>query len=800
MYLRVFVAVMALMLVPVASADCPLATTSPTVTICTPTNGTTVTSPFAVSASANDTAHPVTAMKAYLDFNSTAVAVSSTNQLSATLSAASGSHHLTVNAWDSSGTVFKTSVDFTVGAAPPPPGTVTLSPASLSFGAVVVGVTSSPQTATLSNGTAASVAITSITASPADFAASSNCGSSLAAGSSCQIRVTFTPGSAAAESGSLTITDDSGTQTAALSGKGVTVSSLSVSPANPTIGVGSMQQFAATATFNDSSTGDITDLATWTSSDTTVATIDSSGLATAVATGTSTIQATYGSSSDSTVLTATAASSFAGVLTFHNDNMRTGANTRETILTPSNVNVTSFGKKKSYSVDGRIYAQPLYVPGISVLNQVTGLAESHDVVFVATEHDSVYAFDGDGDASSYFWKKSLVPAGATTIPASNLGGSAIPISPEIGITGTPVIDAASGTLYVVAGSRDSTGVYRWMLHALSIHTGAEKFGGPVLVQSTGFIAKWQLQRPALLLADGVVYFGFASEGDQSTWHGWVFAYDASTLLKVFAYNDTPGGNGGGIWQSAGGLAADKDANGNVQIYFETGNGTYGVTGGNLSDSFVKLSASGAVLDFFTPFNHSSLDCCDKDLSGGGPVLLPDQGGPSPHVMVGGGKAGTIYVIDRDNLGMVNSTSNNIIQTINGAVGPIFSQPSYWNGKLYIVASADVPKAFSVSNGLLSTSAVSKNSHSFRFPGANTSISANGTGNGILWAQEYFGTSAGILHAYKASGLSTELWNSNMNATRDSMGSADKFMAPTIANGRVYIGTRSKTLVIYGLLP
>ncbi len=778
-----------LLLAGQASATCAFGTTSPSVNICSPGANTTVPSPVQVSASAYDTAHPVVAMKVYLDYNSTAVyAAYNNNQLATSLPMSAGGHHITVNAWDSSGAVFKNGVNFSVSSTS---GTISVTPSSLSFGDQIVGTTSKPQTVTFTNGTASSISISSITTTLADFPQNNNCGSSLGAGSSCQITLTFTPSSAGSKTGTLTVNDSAGTQTAALSGKGVTVTGIAVTPTNPTITVGSAQQFTATATFSDSTTGNITTIVNWTSSNTAVATITATGLAKGVAQGTTTIQASYSSASGSTTLTVAPAPSFAGVLTFHNNNLRTGTNKSETILTPSNVNVTSFGKKYTYSVDGRIYAQPLYMPSVSVSGG------THNVVFVATEHDSVYAFDADGLQSGYLWKHPMIPSGEEAIQQADLGGSVIPIGPEIGITGTPVIDPSTGALYVVTGT-EASGVFKWRLHALDISTGAEKFGGPVLISASGFSAKWELQRAGLLLANGMVYIAFASEGDQNTWHGWIFGHNASTLLKTFAYNVTPAGWGGGVWQSAGGLGADASG----YIYFETGNGSNNVaTGGaDLSDSFVKLSSSGQLVDYFSPFNHANMDCCDLDLAAGVPVLLPDQSVGTTHVMIGGGKSKSLYVVNRDHLGKFSSNSNNIIQTVNGAVaGEIFSQPAFWYSKLYIIAAGDVPRMFTFSNGLLSTSAVSKNGHTYPFPGANISVSSNGSSNGIVWAQEYFGSSSAILHAYSATNLSTELWNSNMNATRDSLGLGSKFMAATIANGKVYVGTRSKTLVVYGLL-
>ncbi len=772
----------------VTAPACTPSTVSPSVTICAPLNGATVGSPFQVTALTTD-AKTVTAMKVYLD--SVAAYSINASQVNTTLSAAAGSHHLSVNAWDSGGTVFKSSISFTVSSTPP--AGVVISPASASFGDVLVGQTSSPQKITVTNNTAGALTMGTISASPSQYVANSNCGSSLGAGSSCQVTVTFTPSATGSVTGSLTVNDSdaSSPQKVALAGTGVTLSSIALTPANATVYIGHNRPFTATATYSDNTTQNVTTSATWSSSDSTLATISNTapnqGVATGVAQGQVTITASLAGVSGTTALTVTPAPSFSGVLTFHGDNLRTGQNTSEVLLTPANVNVTNFGKLFSYSVDGRIYAQPLYVPNLNINGG------THNVVYVVTEADSVYAFDADGLATTPLWKATFTnsTAGITTV-SSSLNGSNV--MPQIGITSTPVIDVSTGTLYCVANTSENGTIF-WRLHALDIFTGAEKFGGPVPIQGAGFTPLYQLQRPGLLLSGGNVYIAFGSNGDHNSWHGFVFAYSASTLLQVGVFNDTPTGNGGGIWQAAGGLGGDAAGN----VYFATGNGSNNVSNGgsNISDSFVKLDSSAKLSDYFTPFNHSSLDCCDLDLASGGPVLLPDQPGPFPHIMVGGGKTNTLYVINRDNMGKFNSTANNIIQTLNGGVGPIYDQPAYWNGNVYIVASNDVPKAFAITNGMLSSTAVSQGSASYTFPGASPAISSNGTSNGIMWAQNWNNVSS-LLYAYDATDLSKVLWNSNQNATRDALGQGEKFMAPIIANGKVYIGTTSK-LIIYGLL-
>jgi len=502
----------------------------------------------------------------------------------------------------------------------------------------------------------------------------------------------------------------------------------------------------------------------------------------------------------------------AGVFTYHNDNLRTGQNLNETTLTWANVNQAQFGKKFSYLLDGIAYASPLYVANVSIPGQGV-----HNVVFVATEHDSVYAFDADGLSPNPLWKVIFInpAAGVTTVPAADTG-ECCDIAPEIGITGTPVIDQGTGTLYVVAKTKEGTN-YVQRLHALDITTGAEKFGGPVVIQASvpgvgdgndgngnvPFNALRENQRPALLLSNGVVYIGFASHGDNAPYHGWVLGYDATNLQRVMAYNNTPNGGDGGIWQSGGGLAADSAGN----IYFVAGNGTFDAnTGGvDYGESVEKISPSGVALDYFTPHDQVTLSAGDLDLGSGAALLLPDQSGAHPHLLVTAGKNGTIYLIDRDNMGQFNpSNDNQIIQSLvnifpnPGAsiVGGNFSTGVYFNGFVYFCPVGGTIQAFQLSNGLLSTAPTSQSSATFAFPGGMLAISANGTTNGILWATERTGPgTAGVLHAYKATDLGTELYNGNLAGSDP----AAKFNIPLVANGKVYVASVSQ-LTVYGLLP
>ena len=503
----------------------------------------------------------------------------------------------------------------------------------------------------------------------------------------------------------------------------------------------------------------------------------------------------------------------AGVFTYHNDNARTGQNLNEKTLTWANVNQAQFGMKFSYPLDGIAYASPLYVPNVLISGQGV-----HNIVYVATEHDSVYAFDADGLSPNPLWHVSLIPPGETTVPAADTGEIG-DIAPVIGITGTPVIDPNTGTLYVVAKTKVTNNTtYVQRLHALDITTGAEKFGGPVAIQpsvpgigdgndgkgNVPFNALRENQRPALLLSNGVVYIGFASHGDNGPYHGWVLGYDATTLQPVMAYNNTPNGGEGGIWQSGGGLAADSAGN----IYFVAGNGTFDANtpgGVDYGESVEKISPGGLALDFFTPHDQVTLSAGDLDLGSGAALLLPDQSGAHPHLLVTAGKNGTIYLIDRDNMGHFNPNNDNqIVQSLvnifpnpDGSIGGgNFSTGVYFNGFVYFCPVDGSIQAFQLSNGLLSTAPTSQSSATFAFPGGMLAISANGTTNGILWAVERIGEGTpGVFHAYKATDLGDELYNGNLAGSDPTA----KFNIPLVANGKVYVASVSQ-LTVFGLLP
>ena len=515
------------------------------------------------------------------------------------------------------------------------------------------------------------------------------------------------------------------------------------------------------------------------------------------------------------------------MLTYKNDVSRTGLNPNETILTTANVNMSQFGKRISYNVDGQVYAQPLYVPNLTMGSS------THNVVFVATEHDSIYAFDADqtgfSRSSNFLWRTSFInPPNVTTVSSTDI--NCTDLVPEIGITSTPVIDPATNTIYVVATTKEN-GAIVYRLHALDITSGNEKPGGTKLIQAsvvgTGagsvngqvpFTPKLERQRAALLLVNGTIYIAWGSYCDNPPYHGWVmgYTYNGSTFQQVYVYNSTPNGYDGGIWQSGGGLAADSSG----YIYAMAGNGKFDLNHtGNVDagDTFLKWNAQLQLTDFFTPFNQACLDSGDVDLGSSGPLLLPSQSGSTPNELIGVGKEGRIYVVNRDNMGKFtvdpslncqtseqNRTDiDKVVQELppNTANTGVWATTAYWNGpggqNYYVAGVTGHLKAFSLTNGMLSTSANSQSPESFGFPSTDPVVSSNGTtgGTAIVWAID----PNGVLRAYDASNLSNEIYNSAQNAGRDSLDSYAKFTVPTVANGEVFVGTKA-TLTIFGELP
>ena len=500
------------------------------------------------------------------------------------------------------------------------------------------------------------------------------------------------------------------------------------------------------------------------------------------------------------------------VVTYHYDNGRDGQNLNETALTPANVNSTLFGKKGEFSVDGHVDAQPLY------LSQVTIAGQKKNVLYVATEHGSVYAFDADsinGTISSFLWKTSTLGSGETSSDNRGCGQ----VSPEIGITATPFIDRSRNAIYVVAMSKNSGGTYFQRIHALDLTTGQELFGGPMNITATYpgtgdnssngnvvFDPKQYKERPGLLQINGTIYTTWSSHCDNRPYTSWVMAFSADTLAQTSVLNLVPNGSEGGIWMA--GTAPGADAAGN--LFFIIGNGDFDTTlnasgfpaNGNCGNCFVKLSTSSGLklADYFTPHNTVAESNADTDFGSGGGILMldvTDSGGNARHLAVGAGKDSIIYVVDRDAMGKFNASTDQIYQEISGQLGGgVFSMPAFFNNTVYYGAVGDALKAFPVTTARLAAAPSSQSTHHFGYPGTTPSISANGTTNGVVWAIENSGAD---LYAYDATDLTKELYNSNQAANNRDHFSGNKFITPMVVNGKVYVGTAT-SVAVFGLLP
>ncbi|MGA7925033.1 MAG: immunoglobulin domain-containing protein [Candidatus Sulfotelmatobacter sp.] len=501
------------------------------------------------------------------------------------------------------------------------------------------------------------------------------------------------------------------------------------------------------------------------------------------------------------------------VLTYHDDIARTGQNLTETTLTLGNVNSETFGKLGFYPVDGLVDAEPLYASNVAVPNNGT-----HNLLIAATENDSVYAFDADSGAT--IWQISTLKTGETTSDNRNCDQ----ITPQIGVTSTPVIDRTqgpNGAVYVVAMSKDGSGNYYQRLHALDLALGSELFGGPVDIQATYpgtgdnsngtnvvFDPGQYAERSALLLLNGVIYTGWTSHCDIRPYTGWIMGYGESTLAQTSVLNVTPNGDEGSIWMAGAGLAADSSSN----IYFLDANGDFdtnlnasGFPGdGDYGNAFMKLSTSGnqlAVADYFEMDNGVEESDTDTDLGSGGTIVLPDLSdgsGNTWHLAVGAGKDNNLYLVNRDSMGKFSANNNNIYQELAGALpGGVWAMPAYFNNTVYYGSVGSPIQAFTITNAKLSTSATSQTANSFGYPGATPSVSANGTSNAIVWAVE--NTNPAVLHAYNATKL-TEIYNSNQASNgRDHFGNGNKFITPMIVNGKVFVGTPNG-VAVFGLLP
>jgi outer membrane protein assembly factor BamB len=503
------------------------------------------------------------------------------------------------------------------------------------------------------------------------------------------------------------------------------------------------------------------------------------------------------------------------VTTYQNDTYRSGANTRETTLTPSNVNAAQFGRLAAFNVRGFVYAQPLYVPNVNINGTL------HNVVYVATEHDQVYAFDVN--SGQQLWQKNLLISTGPLIQvnpvsSSDVGGCG-DLVPEIGITGTPVIDVANNEMFLIAKTKElnlvtQTTSFFQTIYALDIRTGGlrnpprrvtGRVPGTGQGSQGGFLTFDPLaegQRASLLLSNGQVFAAWASHCDYNAYHGWIISYDEVALLPTGTFVDTPNGREGGYWGGGSGPAADSAGS----IYVASGNGSYD-NQSDYGDSILRLTWSNsglALADYFTPWDQLTLDNNDTDVGSGGVTLLPDQPGTTyPHLLVQVGKEGTIDLVNRDNMGQFHpGNDDQIVQTLPFIIGGVWGGPAFWNNNAYFGGQYDQLKAFAFDpqTQLLSTVPTSETPEAFSFPGPTPAVSSNGTSNGIVWIIETdnFGGGLAVLRAYNANNLATELYNSAQNPSRDSAGFAVKFAVPTVADGHVFVGAENQ-VAVYGPL-
>ncbi len=680
------------------------------------------------------------------------------------------------------------------------------SPVAVAISGLPAGVTAVPVSLSVSPGGSQTITLTAAASAAAGTSAITLTGSS----GSLSHTATFTLTVTAAQSPdfSLTINPTSLTLTTGALGQqtavsatglngfsgsvGVSISGLptgvTVAPATLTLAPGTPQSLTLTAAAN--------------------ATIGTSSVV---------LQGQSGSLSHTATLTLTVAVSTGNdVVTYHYDNSRTGLNPNETILTPANVNSTTFGKLNLLTVDGKVDAEPLYLSAVTISGQ------THNVLYVVTEHDSIYAFDAD--SGTQLWKVSALGSGEAT--SDDHGCSQI--TPEIGITSTPVIDrhrGTNGTIFTVAMSKDGGGAYHQRIHALDITTGAETTGSPTEISGTypgtgdsssngkvSFLPGQYAERVGLLLMNQTIYLGWTSHCDSRPYTGWIMGYSETTLQQSAILNLTPNGSDGAIWMAGAGLAGDTSGN----IYLLDANGTLDPTvnaGGfpvnaDYGNAIVKLSTANsalAVADYFEPYNSISESNVDTDLGSGGALLLPDladSNGTVHHLIVGAGKDKNIYVGDRDSLGKYNPANNNALyqEIANALPNGVWSMPAYFNNTVYYGGVSDYLKAFSITNAKLGSTPSSKSATTFGYPGATPSVSSNGTSNGIVWALESTIGSTAILHAYDATNLGKELYNSTQAAgSRDGFGTGNKFLTPMIIRGKVYVGTPNG-VAIFGLLP
>jgi hypothetical protein len=711
-------------------------------------------------------------------------------------------------------------------------GSVTSTAATLTVTAVAPSITTQPQNQSVTVGASATFTVAAAGTAPLSYQWSRN-GTAITGASTASYTTPATTLADSASSFSVTVTNSVGsiTSSAAVLTVSAIPPSITAQPQNQNVALG------ATATFTVTATGTAPLSYQWFNGGTEIAGATAASYTTAATTSANngTIFTVAVSNAGGSITSSAAVLTVSGavlpgtdVLTYHNDLIRSGQDLTESVLTTANVTSATFGLLMKLPVDGKVDAQALVVSGYTINGA------SHNVLLVATENDSVYAYDADTFAP--LWQVSLLGTGETASDDRNCGQ----VSPLIGVTATPVIDRAAGTVFLVAMSKNTaSGTYYQRLHALNLATGAEQANSPTLISAsvpaTGspmavggqvvFDAAQYKERSALLLANGTLYLSWASHCDYTPYTGWIMAYDETSLAQTAVFNDEPSADNGGepgdgaFWNSNSGPSADAAGN----IYAMVGNGIFDTTltaggfpvGNDYGNAILKLSPAGSglgVLDYFTMYNTVSESAGDSDLGSGGLMLLPDQldaTNTTRHLAVGAGKDHNIYLVDRDNMGkfVPGAQSNSYAYEVfnpfpanspggcNGIAG-VFGAPVYFNGVVYYDAGGDAIRAFPLANALMPTAAASQSTHAFCYPGATLAISANGTANGILWAVE----NSGVLHAYDATNLATELYNSTQAAaSRDAFGTGSKFTPPTVANGKVYVATQGSLIAVFGLL-
>lgn len=749
---------------------------------------------------------------------------------SAIAGATSASYTTPATATSDDGSQFKVVVSNRAGSVTSNPATLNVSAAS-----VVPSIAQQPSDVSVNVGQTATFSVVASGSAPLAYQWQKN-DSPIAAATSASYT---TPATALSDNGAkfkVLVSNSAGSATSNAVTLTVTATgsiSVTVSPKQAAVVMTTqVQQFSASVSGDSQNLG-----VTWSvdgigGGNGTVGSINGSGLYTPPSSGgVHTVTATSVADTGQSASAMIAVTDLSGVFTYRNNLARDGTNPHEYALTSSDVNPTTFGKLFTCTVDGNVYTQPLWVPQLNINGT------RRNVVFVGTEHDSVYSFDAEASPCSTLWHSDLLSvahggtSGEIPVPDADAGLGEHDITPENGVTGTPVIDPASNTLYVVSQSEGPTGTFHQRLHALDLGTGSEKFGGPIDISasvvgagydSSGatvtFTPRTENQRAGLALVNGVVYIVWGSHDDADPYHGWVMGYNASNLSQVAVYNITADGQKGGIWMGGAAPAADS-AN---ALYISTGNGTMDhdstvTPNTDLGDSVIKLTTSSGLSlgDWFSPFNQSDLESRDLDLGSGGVLLLPDQSPGPAHLLVTGGKGGTLYVINRDSMGHFCSSctsttgDTNIVQSF-GGFNLIFGTPAFWQDKLYLAGTSQKLSIFSFdpSSGQFNTTPTSQSTTTYSGRGTMPSISSQGTSNGIVWAIDAtqfgipgsHGLGPAVLHGYDANNLATEFWNSSQAPNnRDQAGNAVKFSVPTIANGRVYVGTQS-TVEVYGLLP